>query len=332
MLKLRILIFFGAVAILTAFLSWVGPSHYIPTQKMARAIDQGDGCLVFIGSSRMAAAYDEDSLKAEFRKRGHQPCLGDLGLGGVGLDGQFVTIRHYLRHRPNPRAVVVGFHGADLFGVLDPTQVPFSGNRAVMYRWGHPGDLSAYYTSLNPSFAELSLKFLVLGAIPATAFVVSGVWYKVLAFQQWLTSKSGTDSTPSPANANRFGQLEDMTDLATQNESAAAQQFAHPPPANGEWAHSVWFSKIETLIREKHIPLILVELPAPQPKELPSVADGRKAYRQWLTAHSADKNHYVNLDEGSWTEPELFMDDLHVSPKGARKASQHFAEILPNLW
>src|SRR5436190_22382431 len=88
----------AAVGLVAAdrLLGWYGQRHFLPEQQMQAALSGGDGCILILGDSRMAAGLNQPVLHQALSQRGADRCIADLAIGATDVSGAFVAARHYL--------------------------------------------------------------------------------------------------------------------------------------------------------------------------------------------------------------------------------------------
>ena len=202
-----------AVAALVAVnlvLGWYGPRHFVPEQQMQAALSAGDGCILILGDSRMAAGLDQGALHQALIQRRADRCVADLSIGATNVSGAFLAARRYLSIGRKPALAVVGKVEDSL---LDPDRDATGprmmvGNNAIHLTWTTPRDVFAEIDGFP--FASVAafddgLRFLIARST-ALGRYQSSVTLRAQRLQHALT---GADR----GSENRFGKFSDMAAL-----------------------------------------------------------------------------------------------------------------------
>jgi hypothetical protein len=299
-------------------LSWFGPRHFIPEQKMAAAIAIGGGCDAFFGDSRMDAVLNGQSFHGDLRSAGSERCAVDLAIGGTDVSAAALTLRRYLDYGIVPARVVLGMVGDSL---LDPPPLrpdKAVGNNAIHLTWSRLSDVAREVPDLPAGGIgawDAAFRFVVARATPIGQYQ-SLLWSRIQQIDRRL---AGTE-----AAGNRFGAISDMAQLGAQlQRSAVARLRAALTNAGPHPRYGRWFTEIQRLAASVGAKLIVVELPMPERyRQAVTDLDVAARYRQAL-ARDLHAEGAVYLDFSDWArgDDDAFMDDLHLGPPGARAFS-----------
>jgi hypothetical protein len=299
---------FGVVVAADRMLAAWAPGHFIPAQKLASAIAAGDECVVLLGDSRMAAGFDRQAMNRELGG----PCVADLSMGGVKLEGQVLALRKYLRSGRRPRAVVLGISPDTLVEPIRRIEMQsIVGSQAALLLWSDASDVF----DLFPGFPKADLiegaEFLLKRSNALTVYS-SIVWKKVSAFQDRLTGEPLRPENP-------FGQDADMRALADE----FLQKVSHLGSGQAPRWHR-WYRKLLELSRGTR--LFLVEVPMnPAFRELAESSRAVANVREWLS-----REPVALLPAGSFPplDERYFPDQLHLSAEGAALFSAELGRKL----
>jgi hypothetical protein len=299
-----------------------GSRHFMPNTTLAAAEASGESCVVTLGDSRMAAGIDPTSLADTLRDRGAPRCVAALGIGAVGISGSAMAMRRLLADNRKPELVVLGESAGSLLPDDPPDPSAFFGNRAVELEWSVPADVATYYPQFPFGQLDRGIRFS-LARTNAIQTYESLVWFKVKALQERIVSG---DRGGKIESRNRFGLDSDMRALLASfgsNAVTSLQAF------DGRWRSSPWFNMLQSLVRQAHARLVVVEMPMASSYRA-EVLDREDAvrYRTWLRAeleHSGDV--YLDLSPSS-VRDEDFADGLHLNESGARRFSAALGEAL----
>jgi hypothetical protein len=307
-------------------LAWYARRHHLPEQRMTRALDAGDGCLVVLGDSRMDAATDAAALRERLRAAGHDRCVAELALGAVDVGGITLTARRYLAEGGKPWAFVVGMAGDSLVSGLEPVPADqMIGNNAIHLTWSRPADV----LSDVPGFPladigafDAGFRFLLARAT-ALGQYQSLISAKTQALGFALTGAE-------PARRNRFGALGDMTGLEAGLRARAPLHLAAAMGAPTAQRLGPWFAQLLSLLREHGTRFWVVELPM-RSSYRASVTETPlcRSYQGWL----ADElprwgGKLIDLSREAWVEDGLFADELHLGPEGAARVSSEIGRRI----
>jgi hypothetical protein len=294
-----------------------GSKHFLPEQQMRAAIAGGDGCVLFLGDSRMVSALDKEAFQAALREHSADRCVTDLAIGATDVSGAFIAARTYLASGRTPAITVVGKVEDSL---LDPDATrphALVGNNALHLVWSTPGDVFAQVPGFP--FASVAafddgLRFLLARALSL------GRYQSLVSFrvQRW---QDGLTGSVLPAD-NRFGLAGDMAalehDLRARAKARLALAVKHPG------ARSLWFDPLLDLLETHGSRVVVVELPMPRSyREGVSQSPEALLYRQsFSTALSARGHAYVDLSHPPWLDDSAFMDALHLGRQAAAQLSR----------
>jgi hypothetical protein len=295
-------VFVIALAEADATLARYAQRHYGPNKTLSEAVAAGDGCIVTIGDSRMAAGIDAEALRSAI---GDGACVASLGIGAIGIEGQSLALRRYIEASRTPRVVVLGGGPILPSDPIDPSKMV--GNVAVELAWSKPGDVGALFPGFPFESLDAGLRFS-LERTNAIESYASVVWEKM---QLWQARLTGAATRPS----NRFGLVEDMQGLAGAFASNAVDELER---WSGRWQEGAWFDAIDAATRRAGATLVVVHVP------MVTTYRGRvnalpqwKAYEAWLAADLGRK-HDVYVDLSASVDDGLFADGVHLGGQGAR--------------
>ncbi|HVA22939.1 MAG TPA: hypothetical protein VMW62_00935, partial [Chloroflexota bacterium] len=304
---------------------WYGPRHFLPERKMAAALQQGPGCVVFTGDSRVQAALEPAVVRDTLAAHNVTACVADLSMGGVGIDGQAAAIRHYLA-RTRPRMIVVGLAVATL---LRPTQEPdpgdLIGSNAVSLLWAKPGDAARRYPDAS-SLAQLDqrARFLLAASMPLGIYE----WRLWFDAQQLQARIAAQPKRP----VNQFGAFDDMVNFALELSGATKDRFdalaRSGIPIDWQRQQDPFFTMLEQDLAGDRVPLVLVRVP--MVSSMRQAVATSAVMGDYLTYLS--KSHPVlDLSALPGLPDAGLPDNLHVSKAGAKLFSTTVAEQLAPL-
>lgn len=306
----------GTTAGWVAMLGRLAPRHFIPQQRMAAAVAAGGHCDVFFGDSRMDAAFDPAALRRGYRASGSDRCLVDLAIGATDVSGAYLTVRQYLSAQLVPATVVVGMAGDSL---LDPPPLrPENavGNNAIHLIWSRAADVGREVPGLagvDIAAWDAAFRFSLARATPLGRYQ-SLLWSRVQKLDQRLAGTGGA--------ANRFGASGDMAQLEARFRSGAAERLEAALGTRGP-LFGRWFDELLALSAKAGAAVTIVELPMPASyrravTDLPEAVRYRKLLADQLRARGAD---YLDFSDWAAADDSVFMDGLHLGPKGAAEFS-----------
>ena len=309
-------------------LGWYGPRHFIPEQRMQAAVSAGNGCILILGDSRMAAGLDQPVLHQALIPRGADRCIADLAIGATDVSGAFVAARRYLAAG---RAPVIAVLGKVEDSLMDPDRDATGprmmvGNNALHLVWTTPGDVFAEIDGFP--FASIAafdegLRFLIARGTSMGRYQ-SLVSLRVQRLQDALT---GADR----GSENRFGQFSDMAALERDLRGRAEARLA--AAAAGSGARSSWFGRLVDMLQSRGTRVVVLELPMPGAyrrsiSESARALDYRRSFAARLSARGAA---YVDLSRAPWVDDALFADALHLNARGAAHLSRSLGDALPAI-
>jgi hypothetical protein len=315
--------FAGVTALDLAYGRYAG-RHFGPNATLAEAEAVGDGCVVALGDSRMAAGFDPASVASALQRAGSPRCVAQLSIGGTPISTSAMAIRRYVADGRRPAMVVVGESPGSLLPfpkTIDPSDL--FGNRAAEIAWSRASDVELFYPGFPFTDLDRGVRFS-LARTNALVTYESGAWLKVKTLQERLVAG------PPTAPRNRFGTIADMNALLDDFRSAALVSLAE---YDGRWEHSRWFDLLRAVVRASGARLVVVELPMIsryRAEVLESPAAQR--YRAWLRDDLAkDGVPVIDLSHPSTIHDEDFGDGLHLDEGGARRFSTELGDRIAAL-
>jgi hypothetical protein len=288
-----------------------------PNQRMGAAIARGDGCVVAVGDSRIAAGVDPDALASELESRAAHACVAPLGIPGVvDIQGQALVLRTYLLASRAPRVVVLGAGALLPTEAIDPSEM--AGNAALDLAWSRAADARDFFPGFTPRDLDRALRFSVERA---SALQTYGwlVWDQVQARRSDLLGD--LDRRP----ANRFGRFEDMDALAGAFADRAERALER---WDEHWQEGPWFEAIRALVHARRASLVVVHVPvrASYRRRVNDTARW-KSYEAWLREDLAGHgDRYVDLS--SCLDDALLDDGVHANAEGARVFSRALGRAI----
>jgi hypothetical protein len=320
----------GVVALVAGdrVLGWYGQRHFLPERQMQTAVAAGDGCIMFLGDSRIEAALNHAVVHQALSQRGADRCIADLGMGAMDVSGEFLAARRYLASGRNPILAVVGKVEDSLMDPDATGPAKMVGNNAIHLVWTNSRDVFAEVDGFP--FASVAafddgLRFLIARG---TAFgrYQSLVSLRVQRLQDGLT---GTDR----GLENRFGQLSDMAALERDLREHADARLAAATDKPG--VRSSWFDRLVDMLHSRGTRVAVVEIPMPSAyRQSISASVQAGAYRRWFTDHLRTRGVvYIDLALAPWVDDDssMFVDPLHLSPAGAAHFSRDLGDRLPTV-
>jgi hypothetical protein len=306
-------------------LGWYGHRHFVPEQQLQTALAAGDGCILILGDSRMAAGLDEATLHQALSRRGADRCIANLAIGATDVSGAFLAARRYLSGGRHPGVAVLAKVDDSL---LDPDpdhtgpRMMF-GNNALHLVWTTPGDVFAEVNGFP--FASVAafddgFRFLISRAT-ALGRYQSLVSVRVQRMQDRLT---GADR----GSQNRFGQFADMAALERDLRERAEARLTAATKDPG--ARTAWFDRLVHLLRSQGARIVVVEMPMPAAyrrriSESAPAVDYCRSFTASLAARGAT---YIDLGHAPWVDDTLFGDPLHLNAAGAVHFSRDLGDEL----
>jgi hypothetical protein len=303
--------------------------HFLPVQHMNEALAAGDGCVLLLGDSRMAAAFDAQAFHRGLVAAGPDRCLAPLAIGATDVAGQLVTAREYLARGRRPAVAFLGIAGDSLLGPETPLRPEeLVGNNVIHFEWTTPPDV----VDEVPGFPlgdiatfDAGLRFLADQASPLGRYQ-SLVAVKTQALTGLLTGRA-------VAERNRFGALGDMAALESTLRLRAGARLeaalAGPEPER----LGRWFPRTLGLLAERGARVAAVELPMPRLYR-DTVTDRPQtiAYHAWLRAELARRGvGALDLAHAPFIDDALFADALHLGPAGAALVSEELGRFAGAL-
>jgi hypothetical protein len=318
------------IAVLSLAFGKYSQHHFLPQQQMDAAIGAGDGCVMFLGDSRMVAALDGGALNVALRAAHEDRCHVQLAIGAIDVSGMFLATRQYLSHGGRPSVAVIGFVGDSL---LDPPPTrrmdDLVGNNAIHLTWSRPSDVFAE----APGFPDKNVDAFDQGFRFLTARATSlGRYQSLLVARVQHLQGQMLDVSSGPTNT--FGALGDMALLEANLRSKAPERLGDAVAADDSGLLSGrldrWFSALVALLEEQRVPFVAAELPMRRAYRLhvtdtPTAGAYRKALGQYLTRRGSI---LIDLARASWVDDSFFVDELHIGPAGAARVSAGIGERL----
>ena len=295
--------------------------RFIPNQRLAAALEAGDGCIVWSGGSDMVSALDAPALLAAWHGE-KTPCVADLAIGATSADVRYMAFRRYVNAGRKPLGVVLGFKGHAITDNVELRPGYDTGNNAAVFTWGKLADLGVYYPHVSFAAFDNSLRFLLFRTTAIGAHR-QWLWVKVSQLEQrfGLLPKSAT---------NAFGNVQAFLELEAENRQAA--ESARNDQASENWALMPWTAALVAEVeREGAGQVSFVRLPALAATERVYFHDtGSEArFTSFVTAIArAHGGKYVDLAHSPWMHDSLLMDGLHYTPEGAALISQAVGAAL----
>jgi hypothetical protein len=303
--------------------------HFLPSQHMQEALTAGDGCVLFLGDSRMEASFDAEAFHRGLRAVGPDRCHAALAVGATDIAGHFFTAREYLAAGRRPALAVLGISGDSLLGPEHPLRPEeLVGNNVIHLEWTRAGDV---FTEV-PGFPfediatfDAGFRFLVSQATPLGHYQ-SLVSVKTQALTGRLIGRAA-------AERNRFGALADMTSLEGGLRARAPERLAAALHGRDAERLGVWFPATAGMLAARGTRLLAVELPMrrlyrDKVTDLPETI----AYHAWLAAELAREGHdFLDLSRAPFVDDALFADALHLGPVGAALVSEQIGRRVGAL-
>jgi hypothetical protein len=311
------LLMFGAgLGSADTLLAHYAQGHFVPNQVLRSALAAGDGCVVTIGDSRIAAGIDPAALASTFEASRAQACVASLGIGAVGIEGQTLALRAYLSAPRSPRVVVLGAGPLLPADTIDPSDM--AGNAAEELAWSRAADVTDFFPNFPLRYLDPGLRFSIARTNAIQSYA-SLVWIKVQGVQSALIGNA------PGGPANRFGLIEDMQTLARGFATAATvllQRWA------GRWRNSPWFETIRTQTRASGAVLVVVHVPVREiyRRNVNQTALW-KSYETWLRADLASHGD-VYVDLSGSLDDGLLEDGVHANALGARLFSRAVGDAI----
>lgn len=310
--------------LLNGFFGRTAPGHFLPEQKMSRALQASADCVLLLGDSRMDAGHSAEAFRAGSAPDGAGSCATNLAIGGTDVRGAFLAARRFFGLGGRTPRAVLGISADSVLdpkAALDPTDMV--GNEAIHLIWSVPSDVFAQYPGFpfaNIGVADAGFRFLV-GRATALGEYQSLVWLFVQRAQNRLTGMQAE-------SRNGFGAVADMNGLELDFRQRARERLASVAGGNG--GPLSWLDRLRELLRARRVPLLLVELPMPSSFQRGvSDSDTGREYRVWLLGQlSARGVDYIDLSRPEWLNDSLFADALHLNAEGAARFSHDLATHL----
>jgi hypothetical protein len=310
-------------------LSGFAPGHFLPLQQMDRALSAGDGCALFLGDSRMVAAFDAAAFHAAARDAGRDLCHAQLAIGGTDIEGAFVALREYLSQGRLPAVVVIGKVGDSLLGPVSPlSPEEMVGNNAILLTWTTAADV---FTEV-PGFPfhdlgafDRGFRFLASRLTPIGRYQ-SLVAIRVQHLEGALIGGPGEF-------VNQFGSLGDMMMLEKGLRIRAPERLAEAVRAPEVERIGPWFPRILALLERRGIRTLIVELPMRRTyrehvTNTPSAQTYQRRLSEDLSRHGSA---LLDLSRSPWLDDGLFVDQLHIGQAGAARVSAAIGRRIAQL-
>lgn len=301
------------------------PRHHLPQQQMEDADRRGNGCLLFLGDSRMVAALDAGALHQELRLDGNDRCHVQLAVGATDVGGMYLTAREYLSRGHVPRAVVIGEVGDSLLGLGPARPEAMTGNNAIHLVWSRFNDvfteIPGFPTNGIGAF-DAGFRFLLARATPLGRYQ-SLASIRIQRLEALMTGERG-------APQNTFGGLDDMAKLEETLRARARNDLAEVMGGSDDVRLGRWFGPLLELMRRHGVVPVVVELPMRASYRMAVTATPEAAsYRRWLAQQLTNRGgSFLDLSSASWVADQLFVDELHLGPAGAALVSRAIARHL----
>jgi hypothetical protein len=311
----------AGLALLDAAFGAYAKRHFGPDVALHDAEKLGDGCLLTLGDSRMAAGIDPAALAEGLREGGAPRCVAPLAIGASPISGSAMALRRYLADGRKPAIVVLGESPGSLLPYTAPVDpADLFGNRAAEVAWSEASDVRRFYPDFP--FAELDrgIRF-TLARTNALMTYESAAWIKAKGLQDKLAA--GGPAAPR----NRFGAVSDMNALLGDFRSAALRGLA---AYDGRWEDNAWFVVLRDLVRRSGARLVVLEVPmrsAYRTEVLDRPVTSR--YREWLRGELArEGTPVVDMSATPVVSDADFGDGLHLDAEGAKRFSRELGAAL----
>jgi hypothetical protein len=283
--------------------------RFIPNQRLAAALNAGNGCVVFSGGSDMVSALDVPALLGAWQGA-KPPCIADLAFGASSADMRFMAFRKYLAAGMKPAGIVLGFKGHALTDQVELKPGYYTGNNAAVFEWSKLADLGVYYPHLSFTAFDNSVRFLLFRATAIGAHR-QWLWLKVNQLEQrfGLLPKTAT---------NAFGNVEAFLELEAENRTAALA--AREQQASASWHLTPWTAELVARAERAGVSVSFIRLPALSATERIYFHDAATERRFTSFVEDLARAHggsYIDLAHAPWMRDSLLMDGLHYTPEGA---------------
>lgn len=299
-------------------LGWYSSRHHLPQQQLADARLAGDGCLLFLGDSRMVAALDAGALDRALSRAGQERCHVQLAIGATDVGGMYLTARAYLSAGHVPLMAVIGKVGDSLLG-MDPVRPSdMVGNNAIHLIWSRPGDVFAEVPGFpwqDIAAFDAGLRFLVARATPL------GRYQSLVSIRAQRIGALVTGETRAPRN--KFGALGDMAVLEDTLRVRAGANLTKAMSGSEADRFGPWFGRLADLLRQYGVAPLVVELPMRRAyRTAVTTTPAAIAYQRWLANQLSRRGgSLLDLSSADWVRDELFADELHLGQTGAALVS-----------
>ncbi len=298
-------------------------SNQIPQRKMKEALRKQGNLLVFSGDSRAVAAVDYEIIRGQLSAAECDLTVVDLALESTDATWQILALQKYLKHKRKLSGVVLGFT-TDLLLAEPEAFSPdtWYGPLTTNFLWAQPEDIDLMYPGFPLSNLDVGLRFY----LNRTTHL--GI-YKPVLWHKWQLAQESLLFGTETGERNQFGRVEDMKELAQRFASGGRERLLRYRDGEG-WKLNPLFEKFRLHLKERQIPLILVELPMSEhyQREVSQSAEGR-AFRSWLRHRiESDGGLYLDFSQPAWMTDEFIPDRSHINPEGARLISRDLGEDL----
>jgi hypothetical protein len=300
-LLFSVAIFVAALAAVDAAYARYVRAHFIPERRFRDAVARGDGCVLTLGDSRMAAGVVPGSVERGLEERGVHECVATLALGAVDVQGAYLALRRYADAPRTPSLVVLGVGTTLPRATVDPSEM--IGNGSVLLGWSRSSDVSALYPGFPFHELDRGLRFSIERTNALSSYA-SLAWIGVQAWQ-------GRVAGEKPGGArNEFGLLADMGKLG---DGFMVSDRDLQREWDGHFRNDAWFERIRASAHALGAKLAVVLVPMRKLYRdgVASTPEGRR-YLAWLEADLA-RSGDVLLDMRDLAADEDFGDGLHMS-------------------
>jgi len=306
-------------------LGWYSSRHYLPQKQMDDARLAGQECFLFLGDSRMVAAFNGDALHQELRRAGADRCLAQLAIGATDVSGMYLTAREYLSRAHPSRAAIIGKVGDSVLGSAPLRPEEMIGNNTIHLIWSRSDDVYLEvpgFPARSIDAFDAGLRFLLARSTPLGRYQ-SLVVIKVQRLGAWVT---GETSAPQ----NKFGALGDMVSLEDALRSRGQSSIAAAMQGSDDERYGRWFGSLTDLLLQRGIVPIVVELPMRAAYRTTVMTTPQAtAYQAWLSDQLAKRGGaLLDLSALPGISDASFADELHLGEAGAAQVSSAIGRYL----
>jgi hypothetical protein len=257
----------------------------------------------------MAAGLNDETV----REVDNRAIPLNLALGSSSSVEHLILYRATLvRH--SPKRVYYGFFDNQLTEVPAMGWNDLTGNRAMVYY--ADGDLVRFSGSID---YLLQWRLRAVGLFPVLVERLA-IWSKVERIRRFF----GAIGLPRRV-ANRFGAVDDFSQLEASNEAAFARDRANEVVTRTPFAPSVAELLRTVKLRKGAIILVLMPMPkAHRDRYYASKEWGE--YFEWISQLARESGAEV-IDAADWVDDEGFVDPLHLGSQGAISFSRRLTDI-----